>query len=174
MAMASTTSAAASMLLSGSMPSGDGLVNPNLLARSATLPCSPASFATLSASAPFPTVTLDLTRPLTSSSSESQTLFLQPNLPHSVNPQGQGSFGQALSKFSGLHGLNNAPHHLAASAQIMAADTVSAATAAIAADPNFTAALVAAITSIIGNARSNTTNNNDNNSVITRSGDNNN
>ncbi|KAF2303703.1 hypothetical protein GH714_021356 [Hevea brasiliensis] len=58
-AMASTTTAAASMLLSGSMSSADGLMNPNLLAR-AILPCS-SSMATISASAPFPTVTLDLT-----------------------------------------------------------------------------------------------------------------
>jgi hypothetical protein len=57
--MASTTTAAASMLLSGSMSSADGIMNPNLLAR-AILPCS-SSMATISASAPFPTVTLDLT-----------------------------------------------------------------------------------------------------------------
>jgi hypothetical protein len=37
-------------------------------------------------------------------------------------------------------------------------DTVSAATAAIAADPNFTAALAAAITSIIGSNNANLTN----------------
>ncbi|RAL49558.1 hypothetical protein DM860_012991 [Cuscuta australis] len=60
MAMASTTSAAASMLLSGSMPSSDGMMNPNFLAR-AILPCT-SSMATISASAPFPTVTLDLTQ----------------------------------------------------------------------------------------------------------------
>ncbi|CAN8274210.1 unnamed protein product [Cochlearia groenlandica] len=60
MAMASTTTAAASMLLSGSSSSQDGLMNPtNLLAR-AILPCS-SSMATISASAPFPTITLDLT-----------------------------------------------------------------------------------------------------------------
>nr|WGV38247.1 WRKY [Loropetalum chinense var. rubrum] len=59
MTMASTTSAAANMLLSGSMSSADGMMNPNFLAR-AILPCS-SSVATISASAPFPTVTLDLT-----------------------------------------------------------------------------------------------------------------
>ncbi|PSS24818.1 WRKY transcription factor, partial [Actinidia chinensis var. chinensis] len=57
--MASTTSAAAKMLLSGSMSSADGVMNPNFLAR-AILPCS-SNMATISASAPFPTVTLDLT-----------------------------------------------------------------------------------------------------------------
>ncbi|KAI8563260.1 hypothetical protein RHMOL_Rhmol03G0099000 [Rhododendron molle] len=60
MAMASTTSAAASMLLSGSMSSANGLMIPNFLART-ILPCS-SSMATFSASAPFPTVTLDLTQ----------------------------------------------------------------------------------------------------------------
>ncbi|KAH0464484.1 hypothetical protein IEQ34_007270 [Dendrobium chrysotoxum] len=61
MSMASTTSAAASMLLSGTISSADSLMNPNLLAQ-AVLPC-PSGFATISASAPFPTVTLDLTQP---------------------------------------------------------------------------------------------------------------
>ncbi|XP_051229128.1 uncharacterized protein [Lolium perenne] len=61
MAMASTTSAASFMLLSGSMPSADGqgLMSSNFLAHT-VLPCS-SSMATISASAPFPTVTLDLT-----------------------------------------------------------------------------------------------------------------
>lgn len=71
--------------------------------------------------------------------------------------------GQALSsqsKFSVLdsfQGLDSATHSLA--------DKVNAATAAITADPNFTAALVAAITSIVGNVHSN---NNTNNNVTTR------
>lgn len=84
------------------------------------------------------------------------------------------SFGQALSKFTGLQGLNGPDGHVAATqfqTVPMVADTaVSAATAAITADPNFTAALVAAISSIIGNVKSN------NNNIITRSsssGDNN-
>ncbi|KAK8939515.1 WRKY transcription factor 6 [Platanthera guangdongensis] len=153
MAMASTTSAAATMLLSGSMPSNDGLMNNNILART-ILPCS-SSMATISASAPFPTVTLDLTqspntlqypRPPPQFHSPAQ---LPPPQPSSL-PQ---IFGHALynqSKFSGLHmsagetAKSLEPHNLA--------DTVSAATAAITADPNFTAALAAAITSIIGGA----------------------
>ncbi|CAA0808580.1 Probable WRKY transcription factor 42 [Striga hermonthica] len=53
MSMASTTSSAARMLLSGSMPSADGLMGTNFLRR-ALLPCS-STTATISASAPFPT-----------------------------------------------------------------------------------------------------------------------
>nr|GME14453.1 probable WRKY transcription factor 31 [Ipomoea batatas] len=145
MAMASTTSSAAKMLLSGSMPSADGLMNSNFLART-LLPCS-SSMATISASAPFPTI-----------------------------------FGQALynqSKFSGLQlsqDLENIhappssmpPHQ--SSQQNPLADTVNA----LASDPNFTAALAAAITSLIGNPShsgnaSNASNANNNGSVITSS-----
>ncbi|MBA0811208.1 hypothetical protein Gohar_003132 [Gossypium harknessii] len=176
MAMASTTASAATMLLSGSMHSGDGMMNPNLFPR-ATLPCS--SMATISASAPFPTVTLDLTH------SPNALQFQRPNTQYHVpfpgQPQNSTStsatqfpqvFGQALynqSKFSGLQ----LSQDIASSSQLQQpqqstlADTVSAATAAIANDPSFTAALAAAITSIIGgahpNSSSNTSNNNNNN-----------
>ncbi|GMJ14570.1 hypothetical protein like AT1G62300 [Hibiscus trionum] len=159
MAMASTTTAAATMLLSGSMPSADGIMNPNLLAR-AMLPCS--SMATISASAPFPTVTLDLTH------SPNALQFQRPN---TQSPQ--ELFGQALynqSKFSGLQ----LSQDMVSSSQLQQpqlADTVSAATAAIANDPSFTAALAAAITSIIGgahpNSSSNTSNDNNNNANAT-------
>lgn len=183
MAMAQTTSSAARMLLSGSMSSADGLMNANFLTRT-LLPCS-SSMATISASAPFPTVTLDLTQspnPLQFPKPPSQFQIPFPgvpqnfaNSPASLLPQ---IFGQALynqSKFSGLQmsqdiadtsPLSNQsqrpPPHLA--------DTVSAATAAIAADPNFTAALAAAISSIIGGAQPNnntSTNNNNNGSTST-------
>ncbi|KAF2284922.1 hypothetical protein GH714_032562 [Hevea brasiliensis] len=82
MAMASTTSSAARMLLSGSMSSADGIMNPNFLTRT-LLPCS-SSMATISASAPFPTVTLDLTQnpnPLQFQRQPSQFQVPFPNLP---------------------------------------------------------------------------------------------
>ncbi|XP_057996986.1 probable WRKY transcription factor 31 isoform X2 [Hevea brasiliensis] len=180
MAMASTTTAAASMLLSGSMSSADGLMNPNLLAR-AILPCS-SSVATISASAPFPTVTLDLTHnpnplQLQRPSSHFQVPFPgQPqNFASVTAPQLPQVFGQALynqSKFSGLQlshemGSSQLPHQgqpqqLHPAQRPSLVDTVSAATAAITADPNFTAALAAAISSIIGSANGNTTTTNNN------------
>ncbi|KAK4858800.1 hypothetical protein QYF36_022210 [Acer negundo] len=195
MAMASTTTAAASMLLSGSMSSADGIMNPNLLAR-AILPCS-SSMATISASAPFPTVTLDLTHspnPLQFQQRQPQTQFQVPfgggvsgGSPVSTSQQLPQVFGQTLynqSKFSGLqlsqdimgpisHQLGGhqftppPPPSLHPPQSSSFADTVSAATAAITADPNFTAALAAAITSIIGGANNPYNNNNSNNTTNT-------
>ncbi|WOL02242.1 putative WRKY transcription factor 31 [Canna indica] len=163
MAMASTTSAAASMLLSGSMSSAEGLMNSNFLART-ILPCS-SSMATISASAPFPTVTLDLTqnqnplqyqRPPAGPFHATFAAGAVPPQPSSL-PQ---VFGQTLlnqSTFSGLQMSQEMAtaqflHQKAPQAPVppALAESVSAATAAITADPNFTAALAAAIKSIIG------------------------
>ncbi|XWS30961.1 hypothetical protein CRYUN_Cryun23aG0036100 [Craigia yunnanensis] len=174
MSMASTTSSAARMLLSGSMSSADGLMKSNFLART-LLPCS-SGMATISASAPFPTVTLDLTQtpnPLQFPKPPGQFQVPFPNPPHNLAnspaallPQ---IFGQALhnqSKFSGLQMSQDVEqpklgHQLLQGQTNSLADTVNAATAAIAADPNFTAALAAAITSIIGSSHpSNVPNNN--------------
>ncbi|XP_062080537.1 probable WRKY transcription factor 31 [Humulus lupulus] len=186
MAMASTTSTAASMLLSGSMPSTDqphqGLLNPNFV-RSTCLPvaCS-ANLATLSASAPFPTVTLDLTRsPISSIDHQLNNItgqwqlaqndnnninndILSKILSQNVTPSPQVSgLSNQCSKFIGLHNeglINNINnnnirlHDLPSSNDLLAADTVGAATAAITANPNFTMALVAAITSVMGNVKS--------------------
>nr|AAT84159.1 transcription factor OsWRKY99 [Oryza sativa Indica Group] len=175
MAMASTTSAAASMLLSGSMPSADGaagLMSSNFLART-VLPCS-SSMATISASAPFPTVTLDLTHappgapnavPLNAARPGAPAPQFQVPLPGGGMAPAFAVPPQVLynqSKFSGLQMSSDSAEAAAAAAQFAQprppigqlpgplSDTVSAAAAAITADPNFTVALAAAITSIIG------------------------
>nr|GMC78918.1 probable WRKY transcription factor 31 [Ipomoea batatas] len=115
MAMASTTSSAARMLLSGSMPSADGasmaalMNNSNFLARAFL----PAGMATISASAPFPTPLFN------------QTKFSGLHLSHDLENQA-------------MHHQQNPPAELA--------DTVNALTS----DPNFPAALAAAIASILG------------------------
>ncbi|KAK6919330.1 WRKY domain [Dillenia turbinata] len=163
-AMASTTSSAARMLLSGSMSSADSLINSNFLART-LLPCS-SSMATISASAPFPTVTLDLTQtpiPLQFQRPQNQFQVPFPSMSQNFGP-GQPHFlpqifGQALcnqSKFSGSQmsqdsdGAQSGHRPMNQGPPGSLADSVTAATAAITADPNFTAALAAAITSLIG------------------------
>ncbi|KAL0311231.1 UNVERIFIED_CONTAM: WRKY transcription factor 6 [Sesamum angustifolium] len=164
MAMASTTSSAARMLLSGSMPSADGLMNSNFLART-LLPCS-SSMATISASAPFPTVTLDLTQ------SPNPLQFPKPNSPAALLPQ---IFGQALynhSKFSGLQvsqEINQTAQQLPPLISSMKqgvqnqlnVDTANT----LATDPNFAAALAAAITSIMGGSCPNNSNNSSSNNI---------
>ncbi|XP_006576123.3 probable WRKY transcription factor 31 [Glycine max] len=118
-----TTSVAASM--------------PSIL-ESASLPCS-RNMATLSASAPFPTITLDLTQNATNSSQLQRELplgqlgLLSPLLAHKFMSVPK-IFGQGMDTNSSF------------------ANILNAATA----DPNFTAALVAAITSVMGTSHSNT------------------
>ncbi|EYU34028.1 hypothetical protein MIMGU_mgv1a004322mg [Erythranthe guttata] len=166
MAMASTTSSAAKMLLSGSMPSADGLMNSNnFLARTLLpqLPCS-SNMATISASAPFPTITLDLTQspanPLQFPKIPSNQFtlpFLNPLLNNiaNINPNAAALlpqiFGQAAynqSKFSGLQ-MSSQDHQGTSNNQLPPPFQLNDTVNALATDPNFTAALAAAISSLM-------------------------
>lgn len=162
-AMASTTTAAANMLLSGSMSSADGIMNPNFLART-ILPCS--SMATISASAPFPTITLDLTQTPNQLQTQSPQVYGQPHYNQSKFSGHQLSHNMEPKSYQlGQQGL---PPQLQQPPQPLLpllGDTLSAARASITADPNFTAALVAAITSILDGSHPNS----ENNTTITNS-----
>lgn len=113
--------------------------------------------ATISASAPFPTITLDLTQSPNPLHLQRPGLQFQPPFAP-VIPQVFGQLLHNQSKFSGLQMSQDISE--AGPGQLMAgqpsyADTLSAATAAITSDPKFTAALAAAISSILGGAQPN-------------------
>ncbi|XP_042404144.1 WRKY transcription factor 6-like isoform X1 [Zingiber officinale] len=132
-AMASTTSAAASMLLSGPTTSAASVGG----GPSTMLHCS-SSLATISASAPFPTITLDLTQPPKHPHRQPGVNLPPVQFPSAAYsaalPQPPPSVFGNRTMFSGLQ---------------MSPEEVTAATAAITADPNFAAVLNAAIKSII-------------------------
>lgn len=166
-AMARTTSAAVSMLLSGSTSSAadQALIkseNGGLLAQ-AILPnssSSTSSVAMISASSPFPTLTLDLTG-TPSSLRQQKPLAMSPFQLQFPNGSGGGGGGGASVSSPQLAGGHHHSSHFAGShmstcgsagAETLKprslAETVSTATAAaITNDPNFAAALAAAISS---------------------------
>ncbi|RZC21977.1 probable WRKY transcription factor 47 isoform X2 [Glycine soja] len=160
-AMANTTSAAAAMLLSGSAASKESLTN-SAGYYSSTIPY--ASMATLSASAPFPTITLDLTQ-----NPNNAAMQL-----HRVPPgHGGATFPLPLhaAASGGPHLLGHPlffqqkllpPQALMPLLQRQPSSMVETVSAAIASDPNFTAALAAAISSIIGVPRGGNDGNNNN------------
>lgn len=145
-AMANTTSAAAAMLLSGSTTSKEASTNSG--GYFSSMPY--ASMATLSASAPFPTITLDLTQNPNGNSAQLHRLSSSGvtfPLPLHGCPQLIGHpmfFPQkppAVPVVNQQLGQRQPPN----SSSMF--ETVSA---AIASDPNFTAAVAAAISSIFG------------------------
>ncbi|GLJ45050.1 hypothetical protein SUGI_0948300 [Cryptomeria japonica] len=201
-AMASTTSAAASMLLSGSSTSSDNVGGGFNAAASimagGLMPCAANSAASISASAPFPTITLDLTQnpnqqmgfhPRAMTGGMQALPFGGVGIPlHAAQPFfPQPAYGQPMynnnnsSMFSSLSAHQRAPPMMQvphnAGGPISATplrfnnvqhphgghgpsllESVNAATAAITADPNFTVAIAAAITSLLSNANHSATN----------------
>ncbi|KAJ4727928.1 putative WRKY family transcription factor [Melia azedarach] len=145
--MANTTSAAAAMLLSGSTTSKDALTS------SGFFPSVPfaSTMATLSASAPFPTITLDLTQ------TPNPMQFLR-------SPSSPATFPLPLH---GCAPLLRQPIYAPRQPAVpnvqlgqRHASMVETVTAAITSDPNFTAALAAAISTIMATPKSNDGNNN--------------
>ncbi|KAL3694488.1 hypothetical protein R1sor_008139 [Riccia sorocarpa] len=164
--MASTTSAAAGMLMSGSTSSSDRVEGLGPVENSFSLGAH--AMPMISASAPFPTITLDLTNnPAASpmhldaanlsrlpySFPTANGLQLQP--PSIMNPVQSPYYGVAKPTTGAFQMYPTNPLSLQSqggSVQRPAHffhDSVTAATAAITADPNFTAALATAITSIL-------------------------
>jgi len=151
-AIAKTTSAAAAMLLSGPAASRDAgalfaghhVAAP--LFQSSYPYASAAMGATLSASAPFPTITLDLTHPPAPASAAAGLLpHRPPALPALPFPMYGG--------FPAAHRPAVPPQPATVSVGLMDGRNRSALetmTAAITSDPNFTAALAAALSTIIG------------------------
>ena len=151
--MANTTSAAAAMLLSGPATSRDGAAallghhHPAaaLFHHHASIPYA-STMATLSASAPFPTITLDLTHPPAPASAAAGLLpHRPPALPALPFPMYGG--------FPAAHRPAVPPQPAMVSMGMMDGRNRSALetmTAAITSDPNFTAALAAALSTIIG------------------------
>ncbi|KAF8050992.1 hypothetical protein N665_1834s0001 [Sinapis alba] len=172
-AMAATTSAAAAMLLSGSTTSNyhQTLSTTSAMSSSSSLyqnfPYT-STIATLSATAPFPTITLDLTNPPRPSQPP------PPPPPHFMSQYGPGAY--LTNANNQTRSINDSYSQLLlpnlSGPQVPPPrDMVDTVRAAIATDPNFTAALAAAISNIIGGGNDNNINNNDdNNKVDAKSG----
>ncbi|MBA0831879.1 hypothetical protein Goarm_016307 [Gossypium armourianum] len=158
-ALANTTSAAAAMLLSGSTTSKDGLSLPSF----SYFPSLPYASTMAPSAAPFPIVTLDLTQ------GPNTVPFLRPPPSAATFPLPVHGYPQILG-----HSMLAPPKLSAVSAMQLwqrPVSMVETVTAAIASDPNFTTALAAAISTIIGAPKSNNDgNNNSSNGVATLPG----
>ncbi|KAG8051972.1 hypothetical protein GUJ93_ZPchr0001g32440 [Zizania palustris] len=149
--MANTTSAAATMLLSGPATSRDGamLGHPAAMFHQ-SFPYA-STMATLSASAPFPTITLDLTQTPAGAAGLLHALHrppaihpaASPAMPFAVPPQLAMYLPQKAAPAmvpTATAGLGLGARH---------PSVMETMTAALAADPNFTTALAAAISSVV-------------------------
>uniref|UniRef100_A0A2N9EIM0 WRKY domain-containing protein n=1 Tax=Fagus sylvatica TaxID=28930 RepID=A0A2N9EIM0_FAGSY len=132
--MASSTSAAVNMLLSGSTSTTSSNINPSILHNYA---------ATLSNSSPYPTITLDLTH----TTDHPMQMQYQQRRPCSVLPS-PSYFPLPLQPQQ----LTGHPLYMPPENKLQPTTLVDTISAAIATDRNFTAALVAAVSSIMGTA----------------------
>ncbi|KAI4384906.1 hypothetical protein MLD38_002991 [Melastoma candidum] len=147
-AMASTTSAAAAMFLSNSMASKEAQAASNGFPP----PYRPPTIVTLSASAPFPTITLDLTQ-----NPNSPIQLARPAQPY---PAFTTAFPLPLHGYTSqmlghaMYATPAAPKFPGTPFVTMggrdAASLVETVSAVIASDPGFTSALAAAISNVIG------------------------
>ncbi|KAK4795145.1 hypothetical protein SAY86_013139 [Trapa natans] len=162
-AMANTTSAAAAMLLSGSTATKEGPASYNSAVQFPSSIPFASTMATLSATAPFPTITLDLTgtpRSPVHTLPRAATLQLPPSpspptfpFPLHGNPHLLG-LGLGHAKYSAdisSHHpkLPSLPSMLPGQQRQPQVTLIETVTAAIASDPNFTAALAAAVSTVI-------------------------
>lgn len=157
--MANTTSAAAAMLLSGPATSRDGAAAllghqaAALFHHSSSIPYA-STMATLSASAPFPTITLDLTQQAPGGL-----------LPHGLHRPPGGIHPVVAAPAAAMpfpapsplamflpQRTPTVPTGLPVARQQQQQSVMETVTAAIAADPNFTTALAAAISSVMAGA----------------------
>ena len=142
--MANTTSAAATMLLSGSTSSRESLSS-----SSGFYPSLPyaSTMATISASAPFPTITLDLTNGPNTTMPFPCTSPSPVTFPFPLHgcPQLSGNPMYVAPKLPAIPSVQLGQRH---------GSMVETVTAAIASDPNFSAALAAAISTCMGTPRS--------------------
>ncbi|CAL5194917.1 unnamed protein product [Lathyrus oleraceus] len=151
-AIANTTSAAAAMLLSSSSTSST--LSKDSAPFLSSFPY--ATISTLSSSQPFPTITLDLTN--------SHSLAMQENRIPLPLQHPQQLLG--VNPFFFSQKLPTMALPLLQQGQRPPNSMVESVSAAISSDPNFTAALAAAISSIIGAQRGGDDNNSNNASVV--------
>ncbi|KAJ7977750.1 putative WRKY family transcription factor [Quillaja saponaria] len=171
-AMANTTSAAAAMLLSGSTTSKEGTVAASFTNGFLTnsIPPYTSTMATLSASAPFPTITLDLTQ----NPNSMQLARVPPSMatfPRPLHGCPQQLLGHPMYFSPNTNKLLPSTmaevlQHQLGQRLVVQPSMVESVKAAIASDPNITAALAAAISTIMTNNGNNNNPSNGNSSVL--------
>ncbi|GAB2284701.1 hypothetical protein Dimus_019154 [Dionaea muscipula] len=165
MAMASTTSAAASMLVVGSMSSSNGtMMNYQNFPSRTILPRLP-SLASISASGPFPTVTLDLTQSPTNSPYTRPISHTNQTLAPFSGPNTNLGMQQFLGQLTQYSSTNQGKFHGGALVKHGHEEIVSSGVVkpAIASDPSLTAVIAAAISSMMHNGSAHAHNGNSNN-----------